>query len=1043
MVNDKRFELNEVKSPLLNPDFGNGLEKQFENIDANFKKIANAEYLRGRSGTTTHCVTIKLNRDDNSDTGIWYKNNDEAGQPVSLTSSNILNKLEQVVGQTIEPTINEHGNANYPELILFIEDDNQGHKRAVSSMPFIYHDPELVDLLNNKDYQEQDFQDNSGIFLFNGDDFEKATSYPTLYYNKEIGEFCWIINGTETELIARGPQGAPGQNGTCLVVQIGKMIEVKTEDGQITTPFLYPVRAILFPDLEKGFTWKKLEDFTEDDPVTNYLHNDQIVIAIPNSGTEIELSNGITYSAHTWACISPIVTRVGDMFESDSDTDYFCVYADYSNTISNVVTNSNLKWILRSVNTNSNDLKGLYVSNNPTSIDDIEYAPDSADYAATYFPNGVHMMYTNDHNVLNFAHLKKPESTEYKSIADAYMHYNLSAYSFNTRNEVETPTLSFCRGSEIIQGSNDGDLSIYCNNKSTESSTIYNRITVRTIDSGSVGLSLTSHGSLKSPLITKYDLYTKNNDYIYIYNKTRVKDSSSSCYAIPIDMKMIADVDDPIILNKIASLLLCCYDSERDYLSDYEGWKLIENGETSLPWKICSSMTSKSAYSSYMVVDSLSPVSQIYVQESKKSYNYSFYNVSLSFKDINFSLVDIKNNICEWICEEDNKVYYSQNPVQELESNIVLMPKETGEYSFNEIEGFVKSGETLQLSGNFVSEFKDEGDKYNSFLNSKIYISKDEYKINANTYLDTWKGLMNYNMESIYPYRGKISTRFGTIDNYCQNYYINGQNILKTIDDIKEKLNTLSSAATAISYNNEPAYDEEVYTEPAYNGEAYDGEETVNLDEIQNTILTIQNQLDSISNQIPLMIAESMENDEAVQNAISNRILYTMRNNASVSKAIDSKVSASLNDTNSTTYKTMKQQVSNVISTDSNVSDSLSNVVVNSIQTNANVQNQIKVQTKSALNEDSSKSIIKDVVNNAILNDDTTQLNIENYISDLLVTESQLNNNITQAVMKVANTQAFKNALITSLKDVMVTKEEFNQYINAEVNITEGDSNLS
>lgn len=1032
MVNDKRFELNEVRSPLLNPDFGNGLEKQFENIDANFKKIATAEYLRGRSGTTTHCVTVKL--DDSPDMiGVNYKNGNPI-QPGSLTNK----LLTAIYGDNLNPEIEMEFIGHNYELIIFIEDDNQGHKRAVSSMPFIYHDPELVDLLNDKDYQEQDFQDNSGIFLFNGDDFEKATSYPTLYYNKEIGEFCWIINGTETELIARGPQGAPGQNGTCLVVQIGKMIDVKTEDGQITTPFLYPVRAILFPDLEKGFTWKKLEDFTEDDPVTNYLHNDQIVIAIPNDGAEIELSNGITYSAHTWACISPIVTRVGDMFESDGDTDYFCVYADYSNTISNVVTNSNLKWILRSVNTNSNDLKGLYVSNNPTSIDNIEYEPSSANYEQTYFPNGVHMMYTNDHNVLNFAHLKKPESTEYKSIADAYMHYNLSAYSFNTRNEIETPTLSFCRGSEIIQGSNDGDLSIYCNNRSTESSTIYNRITVRTIDSGSVGLSLTSHGSLKSPLITKYDLYTKNNDYIYIYNKTRVKDSSSSCYAIPIDMKMIADVDDPIILNKIASLLLCCYDSERDYLSDYEGWKLIENGETSLPWKICSSMTSKSAYSSYIAVDSLSPVSQIYVQESKKSYNYSFYNVSLSFKDINFSLVDIKNNICEWICEEDNKVYYSQNPVQELESNIVLMPKETGEYSFNEIEGFVKSGETLQLSGNFVSEFKDEGDKYNSFLNSKIYISKDEYKINANTYLDTWKGLMNYNMESIYPYRGKISTSFGTIDNYCQNYYINGQNILKTIDDIKEKLNTLSSAATAISYNNEPAYGGE-----SYNGEAYNGEETVNLDEIQNTILTIQNQLDSISNQIPLMIAESMENDEAVQNAISNRILYTMRNNASVSKAIDSKVSASLNDTNSTTYKTMKQQVSNVISTDSNVSDSLSNVVVNSIQTNANVQNQIKVQTKSALNEDSSKSIIKDVVNNAILNDDTTQLNIENYISDLLVTESQLNNNITQAVMKVANTQAFKNALITSLKDVMVTKEEFNQYINAEVNITEGDSNLS
>jgi hypothetical protein len=496
-----------------------------------------------------------------------------------------------------------------------------------------------------------------------------------------------------------------------------------------------------------------------------------------------------------------------------------------------------------------------------------------------------------------------------------------------------------------------------------------------------------------------------------------------------------------------APLLLCCYNDEIDYLSNKEGLEIIENGRTengdSLPWKICSAYTTSSGYPWNMKVNSLSKVSQIFDRSGGLLDNYSIARAGLVFKDMNFSLVDIKNHVCEWICEEDNKVYYSQTPVQELGGNIVLMPKEIGEYSFNEIVGYVKSGETLTLPGELVYEFVDKNDSHNSFLNSRIYINSDTYKNDAIGFLNEWKSKLAYSMESIYPYNGKISTRFGTIDNYCQNYYINGQNILKTIDDIKEKLNTLSSAATAISYNNEPAYDGEVYTEPTYNGEAYNGEETVNLDEMQNTILTIQNQLDSISNQIPLMISESMENDEAVQNAISNRILYTMRNNASVSKAIDSKVSASLNDTNSTTYKTMKQQVSNVISTDSNVSDSLSNVVVNSIQTNANVQNQIKVQTKSALNEDSSKSIIKDVVNNAILNDDTTQLNIENYISDLLVTESQLNNNITQAVMKVANTQAFKNALITSLKDVMVTKEEFNQYISTEVNITEGDSNLS
>lgn len=907
MVNDKRFELSEVKSPLLNPDFGNGLEKQFENIDANFKKIATAEYLRGRSGTTTHCVTIKLNRDDNSDTGIWYKNNDEAGQPVSLTSSNILNKLEQVVGQTIEPTINEQGNANYPELILFIEDDNQGHKRAVSSMPFIYHDPDLVDLLNDKDYQEQDFRDNSGIFLFNGDDFEKATSYPTLYYNKEIGEFCWIINGTETELIARGPQGAPGQNGTCLVVQIGVMTntnnnslpfgeqEVEVEGEKIKVPLMYPIKAIMLPDLEKGFTWKKLEDFTEDDPVTNYLHNDQIVIAIPNGGNEIELATNNTYSAITWACISPVVTKVGDMFE-DGEADYFFVYANYSNSISNIVSNANLKWILRSVNTNSNDLKGLYVSNNPTSIDNIEYAPGSADYEQTYFPNGVHMMHVDENNVLNFKHTTKPESTE-KFGGDNYgsrvnFDYNLQATSIGARDYLATSKIHLGGGKETINGDDQGNLSIYCNDILTGSSTIYNRITVRTIHKGNVTMTSTYWKSSKVfTLVSKFneDVYNivyntpYTDDKYFIYNRILISDTSSKQrYAIPLPTNEIVYstgynmVSGPL---KPAPLLLCCYNDEIDYLSNKEGLEIIENGRTEngdlLPWKICSAYTTSSGNPWNMKVDSLSKVSQIFDISMGILDNYSIAGAGLSFKDINFRLIDIKNNICEWICEEDNKVYYSQTPVQELGGNIVLMPKEIGEHSFNEIVGYVKSGETLTLSGELVYEFKDNIGN-NMFLNgSRIYINKDTYSSQANTYLDTWKGLMNYNMESIYPYNGKISTRFGTIDNYCQNYYINGQNILNILNELKSSIDDLYSKINSGSVGSGNSGSNQEYAEQLSNisskVSSMEAAMTAMNDNMNDTNARIDNISNGLSDTVSSLVVSSMSSP-AVQNSLVESI---------------------------------------------------------------------------------------------------------------------------------------------------------------------------
>lgn len=1025
MVNDKRFELKEVKSPLLNPDFGNGLEKQFENIDANFKKIANAEYLRGRSGTTTHCVTIKLNRDDNGDAGIWYKNNDEAGQPVSITSTNILNKLEQVVGQPIEPTIDKQGNVNYPELILFIEDDNQGHKRAVSSMPFIYHDPELVDLLNNKDYQEQDFQDNSGIFLFNGDDFEKATSYPTLYYNKEIGEFCWIINGTETELVARGPQGAPGQNGTCLVVQIGVMTntnnnslpfgeqEVEVEGEKIKVPLMYPIKAIMLPDLEKGFTWKKLEDFTEDDPVTNYLHNDQIVIAIPNGGNEIELATNNTYSAITWACISPVVTKVGDMFE-DGEADYFFVYANYSNSISNIVSNANLKWILRSVNTNSNDLKGLYVSNNPTGIENIEYTPDG-NYEQTYFPNGVHMMHVDENNVLNFKHTTKPESTE-KFGGDNYgsrvnFDYNLQATSIGARDYLATSKIHLGGGKETINGDDQGNLSIYCNDILTGSSTIYNRITVRTIDSGSVGILINSASSISLPLVTKYDKMSVNDAGFSLYNITHIEDSSTGHYAIPIESSTYID-------DGRNPYMLCCYDSEKDYLSDYEGLKLIDNGDIDNScWKIVSSKASKSSGQPWFIrVDSLSPVSQIYDMETLNSYNYSIYNGRLNYKDINFTLIDIKNNICEWVCEEDNKVYSSQNPVQEINSNIVLMPKEIGEHSFNEIVGYVKSGETLTLSGELVYEFKDEMYTYNSLLDSKIYINDNTYSTQANTYLDAWKGLMNYSIESIYPYNGKISTRFGTIDNYCQNYYINGQNILNILNELKSSIDDLYSKINSGSVGSGNSGSNQEYAEQLSNISSKVSSMEAAMTAMNDNMNDTNSRIDTISNglsdTVSSLVVSSMSSPDA-QAAVATQVVNSINNNSTVAKAIDVKMSNALTNPVSASY----QATNSLVNTS----------VVNSLQ-QPEVKAQLNAQTQNYLQSNAGSTIIASGVSNAISNNAQTQLAIDTYVATQMATTSSIGESVSGAVMKAVNTPAVQNSLVESIKAVCVTKEEFEDY---------------
>ncbi|MBR5297286.1 MAG: hypothetical protein IKU29_05380, partial [Parabacteroides sp.] len=115
-------------------------------------------------------------------------------------------------------SVYEQFNSNPGSIVLIFEVGEEGDK-LISSLPYTFHDYRFTKA--NQDlsiYSDQ--TDCSCILVYNEGKFEVLQVYPTIYYNKEKGDFCWSINGIRTSLVAQGPVGEDGKPGVPKLVTI-------------------------------------------------------------------------------------------------------------------------------------------------------------------------------------------------------------------------------------------------------------------------------------------------------------------------------------------------------------------------------------------------------------------------------------------------------------------------------------------------------------------------------------------------------------------------------------------------------------------------------------------------------------------------------------------------------------------------------------------------------------------------------------------------------------------------------------------------------
>lgn len=239
--------MNNVNNTILQPitelslsssDFGNDLNDRLENINDNFLKIVQTDFLKGNPGNSAgvkSCpITNNAGPEQNISLGLYKTINDQN----ELTSNDLYNLLKNCIQGTATDYDNSlngiritgsndyynwHDQLNGSEIQLIyetIEDKNV----IVSSLPYVFLDNRFKHLdMMESNQNIENLVDQSCVVYYQktGNDagFQKVRTFPTIYYDKNIdeGNFCWMINNSRSGIPCKGPKGMDGHDGRLYV----------------------------------------------------------------------------------------------------------------------------------------------------------------------------------------------------------------------------------------------------------------------------------------------------------------------------------------------------------------------------------------------------------------------------------------------------------------------------------------------------------------------------------------------------------------------------------------------------------------------------------------------------------------------------------------------------------------------------------------------------------------------------------------------------------------------------------------------------------
>lgn len=215
----------EITAPSLSStQYGQDVSNRFKTIDQNFDKIIESEFLRGKKGDDIKIIEVDLKD----------------------LSNEFRSQIESVIseGEQHDPSIDSDGKTinwydsfsedAYSKIYLIYQTSEDNGDILISSLPYTFIDARFSKL--NVDFDYSDLIDLSCTVYYQNENFVKVQNFPTLYFDDNIKQFCWMINNQKTGLIARGPQGSTGGNGSILLARFAEKID---EEGWVNIDQIY------------------------------------------------------------------------------------------------------------------------------------------------------------------------------------------------------------------------------------------------------------------------------------------------------------------------------------------------------------------------------------------------------------------------------------------------------------------------------------------------------------------------------------------------------------------------------------------------------------------------------------------------------------------------------------------------------------------------------------------------------------------------------------------------------------------------------------
>ena len=192
------FEI--ISAPgLEDSKYGEHINAQFNNINENFAALANREFVQGPDGQGVNVVEIK------------FVGSNLTTQSPYITISKDLEASIKAAFETYNPDNQDW----YKDITCsaYLDSDEKLH----SIYPIIYSEV-VEDIFNDDDVTESTTKSDFRSLQFDYDESGKLCltkydqNFPSIEYNQEVGDFCWVLNGKVTEITARGPQGERGED---------------------------------------------------------------------------------------------------------------------------------------------------------------------------------------------------------------------------------------------------------------------------------------------------------------------------------------------------------------------------------------------------------------------------------------------------------------------------------------------------------------------------------------------------------------------------------------------------------------------------------------------------------------------------------------------------------------------------------------------------------------------------------------------------------------------------------------------------------------